>query len=77
MLIKDGVKGLYRGFVIANVGMVPYLATSFATYDTLKTVFPEENTPATTLDKVARSIGIGTLSGMTASLLTYPLDTIK
>ena len=77
MLRKDGVKSLYRGFMVANLGMAPYLATSFAVYDTLAEAYPMNALATSTVDKVMRAVGIGTLSGMSASLLTYPLDTLR
>ena len=77
MLRKDGVKSLYRGFMVANLGMAPYLATSFAAYDTLAEAYPMNALATSSVDKIIRAIGIGTLSGVSASLLTYPLDTLR
>ena len=57
--------------------MAPYLAFSFATYDTLTQIFPQNEINNSNLEIVIKTIGVGTLSGMSASLLTYPLDTIR
>jgi hypothetical protein len=43
-LRRDGIGSLYRGYGIANLGMAPYLALSFATYDTLTCMYPQTGT---------------------------------
>ena len=77
MIIQNGIKSLYSGYFIANLGMAPYLAFSFATYDSLSQIFPQNEDNNSNLEIIIKTIGVGTISGMSASFLTYPLDTIR
>jgi hypothetical protein len=36
ILKNEGFKTFYRGYVISTLGLAPYLAVSFTTYDFLK-----------------------------------------
>jgi solute carrier family 25 (adenine nucleotide translocator) protein 4/5/6/31 len=40
----DGVRGLYRGFVISCVGIFVYRGLYFGLYDSLKPIVLDENT---------------------------------
>jgi len=66
----DGIRGLYRGFVISCVGIVVYRGFYFGLYDTVK---PMINPNAGFLF----SFGLGYAVTVTAGLLSYPLDTIR
>lgn len=43
---SDGMKGLYRGFVVSVQGIIIYRATYFGFFDTAKGILPDpKNTP--------------------------------
>jgi len=74
----DGVVGLYRGLGISLVEIGPYLAISFGGYEYLKSRFSStEAYDRTLLDDVWSRLGCGWLSGVSASLICYPFDTMK
>jgi len=79
ILKSEGVTGFYKGFGIACLGIVPYLTLSLATYDLLKPeVFNEDiNETKSLLTIIVSYLGVGTVAGMSAQLLTYPLDTVR
>jgi len=71
-LATDGIKGLYRGFVISCVGIVIYRGLYFGIYDSLKPMLPgdlKDNMLANFL------LGWGVTVG--SGLASYPIDTIR
>jgi solute carrier family 25 phosphate transporter 23/24/25/41 len=40
MVKNEGITSLYKGYAISTIGMAPYLAIAFSTYDTLKAMIP-------------------------------------
>lgn len=34
--LQEGVRGLYKGFLLSNLSIIPYLSVSLSAYDTLK-----------------------------------------
>lgn len=62
---------------MASLGIVPYLGLSFASYDILSERYPQNPQEDSVFGIVIRILGIGGLSGVSASFLTYPLDTIR
>jgi len=71
-LASDGVVGLYRGFAVSCLGIVVYRGLYFGLYDTVKPALPEgyrDNFLANFF------LGWGITTG--ASLVSYPLDTIR
>lgn len=40
MVKNEGVGSLYKGYMISSLGLAPYLALAFSTYDTLKMMIP-------------------------------------
>ena len=70
-LQKDGFVGLYRGFVIAFVGLCVYRGLQFGIYDTFKParVDVRKNLAPTALF----AYFVALLSGLTA----YPFDTVR
>jgi len=67
---SDGVKGLYRGFVISCVGIVVYRGFYFGLYDTVKPLIDPKG-------GFFISLGIGYAVTVTAGLASYPIDTIR
>jgi hypothetical protein len=35
-LLQEGARGLYKGFLLSNLSIIPYLSVSLSAYDTLK-----------------------------------------
>lgn len=88
MLLKtkraEGVTGLYKGVCISLVEIAPYVAISLGGYEFLKA----QLLPSLLNDDLAKpedlafrrtafSLGCGWFSGLCASLVCYPMDTIK
>jgi len=69
-MASDGVKGLYRGFVISCVGIIVYRGFYFGLYDTMKPWLGKDVPFLLSL-----SLGYGVT--FTAGLISYPLDTIR
>lgn len=43
MIKNEGFRSLYQGYIFTLIGLAPYLAISFSTYDLLKYKFNLEN----------------------------------
>lgn len=67
----DGIQGLYRGFVLSSVGIFIYRGLYFGIYDTVKPIFLGED--AGFFVSFALAFGVTNV----ASLLAYPIDTIR
>merc|ERR1711937_416402 len=70
-LISDGVRGLYRGFVISCVGSFIYRGLQLGLYDTLKPMVlgPDAGFLA--------SFPLGWMVSVVSGLATHPIDTIS
>ncbi|XP_013382561.1 ADP,ATP carrier protein 3, mitochondrial-like [Lingula anatina] len=67
----DGIKGLYRGFVVSCVGIIVYRGCYFGFYDSLKPVLLGHDAG------VATSFLLGYAVTVTSGLISYPIDTIR
>ena len=74
-LKAEGVLGLYRGYVISVIEITPYLALSMGGYNWLKDKY--ESRPDQQKGSPLKNLLFGWMSGTTASLVCYPMDTIK
>ena len=72
-LATDGIRGLYRGFVISCVGIIVYRGFYFGMYDSLKPVL----LPGDLSDNFALSFCLGYGVTVLAGLASYPIDTIR
>jgi len=70
-LKSDGIRGLYRGFVISAVGIFVYRGMYFGIYDTLKPILIGDG------GSVILSFFLGWAVTVTAGLMSYPIDTIR
>jgi hypothetical protein len=79
---EGGVRALFKGWGISVLEIAPYSAIVFTMYETLKqrltlgggvTSKEELGLAQYTL----RSIGVGCIAGVTASLICYPVDTLR
>ncbi len=66
---QDGVKGLYRGFVVSLYGIIVYRAAFFGGYDTLKGIVE----PKTVFMSWVCAQIVTTISGV----VSYPFDTVR
>ena len=69
IIYRDGIFGLYRGYVIAVIGIIPYRALTFGLYDTFKVKLKSKSA-------FLKLIMAQLITNFT-SLLVYPLDTIR
>jgi solute carrier family 25 (adenine nucleotide translocator) protein 4/5/6/31 len=72
-LASDGIAGLYRGFVISCVGIVVYRGLYFGLYDSIKPVLLTGGLK----DNFLASFLLGWSITTFASLLSYPIDTVR
>jgi solute carrier family 25 (adenine nucleotide translocator) protein 4/5/6/31 len=73
---RGGVAALYRGLYVSVLEIMPYTAISLGGYDLAKSHLPflsGRGSDAPVLGKLA----VGWAVGLCASLLCYPLDTLK
>ena len=66
---NNGLNGLYRGWIVASIGMIPYQGITFLTY---KYLDDKIKTPS-----IYKGLISGSLAGFTAVSITYPFDVIK
>jgi len=71
-LATDGIKGLYRGFVISCVGIVVYRGLYFGIYDSVKPILP-----GGMRDNFFANFALGWVVTVGAGLASYPIDTIR
>lgn len=69
---REGPRGLYKGIVISLMEITPYTALSLGGYNYLKTQIKHRDASSI---KMRLLLAWG--SGLTGSLLCYPMDTIK
>lgn len=72
-LASDGVAGLYRGFAISVVGIAIYRGIYFGMYDSLKPVV----LTGALEDNFLVSFLLGWAVTISASLASYPIDTVR
>ena len=70
-LKTDGIRGLYRGFVISCSGIFIYRGLYFGLYDSLKPILVSESSLMFNLFILGYGISL------TAGVITYPIDTIN
>ncbi|XP_071492935.1 mitochondrial coenzyme A transporter SLC25A42-like [Diadema antillarum] len=71
---KDGVVALWRGNSATMARIIPYAATQYAAHEQYKKLLNTTN--AENLDPGRRFLA-GSLAGVTAASLTYPLDVLR
>lgn len=70
-LATDGVKGIYRGFVVSCFGIFVYRGFYFGLYDTAKPLMMGND------NNFLKSFLIGYVVTVIAELLAYPNDTVR
>jgi len=71
-LATDGIRGLYRGFVVSCVGIVVYRGLYFGMFDSLAPSLPKEYR-----DWFIAKFFLGWAITIGAGLASYPLDTVR
>lgn len=70
---QEGLLALYKGLSPTLIGIAPYAALNFASYDLLKHYIYGDSRP----QSVFANLGIGATAGTFAATVCYPLDTIR
>lgn len=71
---QEGILALYRGLLPTLIGIAPYAALNFASYDMLKGFVYRE---LAWKEGAVTNLGIGSATGMFAATVCYPLDTVR
>eukprot|EP01112_Ceratiomyxa_fruticulosa_P017026 TRINITY_DN5238_c0_g1_i3.p2 TRINITY_DN5238_c0_g1~~TRINITY_DN5238_c0_g1_i3.p2 ORF type:complete len:335 (+),score=40.38 TRINITY_DN5238_c0_g1_i3:1503-2507(+) len=69
VLRKNGIEGLYQGFLVSILGIIVYRAVYFGLYDSIKKFFKVHG--------VLASFSVGVFVTLVAGMLAYPLDTLR
>ena len=72
ILRDEGVAAFWKGNSAAVVRVMPYMSFTFLTYEEYKSRLLSAGVP-----KQAATLGAGSLGGVTAVVLTYPLDLVR
>lgn len=68
---EKGIKGFYRGLLLSNLGIAPFIGIKMSSFDFLMTTFsPKKDDPWVRY----KNLGIGALAGTIAVTFTYPVD---
>lgn len=75
---KEGVAGFFKGFKPTIMGMVPYGAISFGTFEALKQELRRQHGVSSDTDvPMLEQLAAGSLSGAAAQLCAYPLHIVR
>lgn len=80
---NEGVFSIYNGFLVSALGIIPYLAITFTSYDYLKQYCLSGASGASDQQDVGvikyllNSLGIGSVAGMVAQGIIHPIDTVR
>lgn len=73
MVRTEGAISLYKGLIPTLVGIAPYAALNFASYDMLKRYVYDGDKP----QSFTANLALGGVAGTVAATVCYPLDTIR
>lgn len=76
LLMYEGFPSLYRGFLPTILGIFPYAALSFCSFETLKALTLQGRNNRSSLSPI-ESLVCGGIAGVASQTATYPLDTIR
>jgi len=78
---KEGLRGFYRGFVPASMGVFTYIGCNFALYESLRPVFVLYDTEDTSNQlghpSVPGQILCATSASLASQCISYPFDVIR
>lgn len=72
MLKEEGVASFYNGLGPSLIGIAPYIAVNFCVFDLVKKALPEKYQKRT-----EASLATGLISATIATVMCYPLDTVR
>jgi len=67
---EEGFLALYKGMGISMMGVAPYVAINFSTYETIKQFVGQQ-------EQILSGLVIGGVAGTVAVTLTYPTDVLR
>merc|ERR1712106_75571 len=70
-----GIGGLYNGFGVSVVGIIPYRGTYFGIFDTLKTKNPYQKDLG--VKGFASKFAVAQAAAICAGFASYPFDTVR
>lgn len=71
---QEGIGGFWKGNLPQVLRVVPYSAAQLYSYEVFKQLFVDKKTGEL---NVQRRLAAGACAGMTATILTHPLDTLR
>ncbi|GEQ72385.1 hypothetical protein JCM33374_g6072 [Metschnikowia sp. JCM 33374] len=71
---EGGIPALYRGIVPTTLGVAPYVALNFASYENLREMMKESTYD---FSNPLWKLGAGALSSFMSGVLIYPLDLLR
>lgn len=74
---QHGILGNYRGLLVSLLEITPYTGLSLGGYEYFKHFLPSDEKSQSSWWFQIQKLGVGWVSGLTGSLVCYPLDTIK
>jgi len=79
VFLNEGTKGLYAGLGMSLAVAIPNLAIGYTVYGTAKQRLEESNQLVDSSGKLSTlgSLACGSVSGLLASLFTFPADVVK
>lgn len=77
ILMKEGVKAFYKGYIPNILGIIPYAGIDLAVYETLKNFWLSRYAKDTANPGVLVLLGCGTMSSTCGQLASYPLALIR
>ncbi|KNC87413.1 ADP,ATP carrier protein [Sphaeroforma arctica JP610] len=71
----SGVRGLYNGFGVSVMGIIPYRGVYFGLYDTFKEMNPYKRDRGVL--GVVSKFGVAQFTAIAAGYASYPMDTVR
>jgi len=72
----SGIMGLYNGFGVSVIGIIPYRGVYFGMFDSLLGINPFKNDESNLL-RLSSTFAIAQVTAITAGYASYPFDTIR
>ncbi|ETV65806.1 hypothetical protein H257_17546 [Aphanomyces astaci] len=74
---EEGTRGLYRGLSATLLVTVPNMAINFTVFESLKDAVQALREDATTPLSALDTLSCGALSGISSSIVTFPVDVVR
>jgi len=72
---KGGFFGLYNGFGVSVMGIIPYRGVYFGLFDSLSAMNPYNNSPG--MIRLVSSFAVAQFTAIAAGYASYPFDTVR